>query len=72
LAGFAEKVEKKNHDDEDNGPKGQIFVKGTQKVSSNLAKFLIRLTQYFFQFNIMYSWAKYGVRGEPLYETSTY
>jgi hypothetical protein len=64
LARLAEKMEKKDHDDDNNGPKGQIFVKGTQKFSSDLAKFYIKVTQYFFHFNVMYTRAKDEMRGE--------
>jgi hypothetical protein len=64
-------MEKKDHDDDDNGPEGQILVKGTQKFSSDFVKFLFTLTQYFFHFNIMYSCARYRVGvGEPLDEAS--
>lgn len=64
MAGFAKKMEKEDHDDDNNGPEGQILVKGTQKFSSNLAKFYIKVTQYFFHFNIMYTRAKNGMRGD--------
>ena len=57
-------MEEKDHDNDNNGPEGQIFVKGTQKFSSNFVKFDIRVTQYFFHFNIMYSYAKWRIRGE--------
>jgi hypothetical protein len=54
-------MEKKDHDNDNNGPECQIFVEGAQKFSSNFVKFDIRVTQYFFYFNIMYSCGKKGV-----------
>jgi hypothetical protein len=59
-------MEEKDHHDDDNGPKGQILVKGTQKFSSDPSKFLIKVTQYFFCFNIMYSYGRRrGKRAKP-------
>jgi hypothetical protein len=45
LTRFAiKKVEEEDHDDKDNSPKDQIFIKRTQKFSSNIVKFEPRLT----------------------------
>jgi hypothetical protein len=55
-------MKEKDHDDDNNCPEDQIFIKGAQKFSSNYFKFQLRLTQYFFYFNVMYSYGKWGVR----------
>ena len=37
LSGFTEKIEKKDHNDDDDCPEDEIFIEGIQGLSSNVA-----------------------------------